>query len=200
MRMGAYTAQKSMTSAERAMAAAKASGNAKAIAKAEKRLKGAKKYLGAAEQAEQMGLTSIPGYARALKQKGVAKTIGAGLGEQWHSGLAGKAFIGMPLAMAGKELATSSAPGGEGRFERTGKALSSLGYAMAPIPLMASSVLPSAISGVASAPRKIMGKLRKMRPESPEASSFEPAGGAAAPAEHIYSPSAMGQMPEGFGG
>lgn len=133
----------------------------RALKKAVKGEERAQRYLQAATKAEEMGLTSLPGYAKALVGKGKytgGKHVGqkvkgleafkAGIGEQWHSGgPATKALTyGFPAAALTSEAITPSKPGGEGKATRMGKSLGGFAYGMAPLPLAGVSALTSGLT------------------------------------------------------
>lgn len=131
-------------------------------------LKGAKKgkeralkSLQASTEAEEMGLTSLPGYAKALVGKGkyvggakagekvkALDALKVGVGEQWHSGgPATKALtFGFPTAAVASEALRPSEVGEEGKATRVGKSLGNFAYGMAPISLLGVSALGSGLS------------------------------------------------------
>lgn len=93
-----------------------------ALQSAERNLTQAQQGLNAAQRAEDMGLTNIPGYFKSLKTHGIGKTLGAAAGESWHgTGMGMKALtVGIPLASAGHTLLTGTQEGGESKGKRLG--------------------------------------------------------------------------------
>jgi hypothetical protein len=161
----------------------------------------------AAEKAEGMGLTSIPGYAKALV-KDPKGALQAGFGEQWHaSGPGGKALMfGLPVASAASELRKGEGEGGHksGRFERGGEALGAgLGFAAGPLSLAGASVasagLGKALGTVGKGVDKLVGRRGKLVPHNAAPPTLEPAGGSVVPSEHVVSDRARGAMPEIMG-
>lgn len=146
MRGGAYQAQERADAARKALDQARWSGASNAALQgAHKELNMATQGLQAAEKAEAMGLTSVPGYLRSLASNPV-DTIRTGVAEQWRgSGLGGKLlFAGFPVAGAVGEAMSPSEEGGPGRLERTGKALAGgLAFGAAPIPMVGMGLLSS---------------------------------------------------------
>lgn len=160
---------------------------------AEKAHTKAQKGLAASQKAEQMGLTSLPGYARSLRDKPL-QTIRAGFGEQWHSAdPLTKAFIyGYPAAAAAKELRTPSQEGGKGKAERVGRSMGELAWGMGPLPISSMMLAAPLLGAAGGGAGRILGKLRGKHQPVPEPPSVDPAGGEAVPSEHIFSERAMG--------
>lgn len=189
IRGGAYSA------AERLGKAQKATGP-----EAAKELAAATKSHGAAEKAEQMGLTSLPGYAKALVNKdtgglvnNVGKVFRAGAAEQWHAGGAvNKAMmVGVPAAALAGELGQKDVKGGPGKLERAGRHLGELGMMMGPIPLAGQMVAGAALSGAGG---RIGRALDKTRRPPPPTNTPSPSGMESAAAEHSYSDRATGNF------
>ena len=156
MRGGAYEAAKKLKTTKAALATAP--NKARAV----KAHEAAKKHMASAAKAEEMGLTSLPGYAKALRKDPKA-ALKAGFGEQWDSmGPGGRALMfGVPAAMAGKEAITDTKEGGPGKGERVGKALGTLAYGVGPMALAGSTALgmgtDAAVGGVGKLYRKATG-------------------------------------------
>jgi hypothetical protein len=168
-------------------------------AKATKELKAAKKGLDASEKATAMGLTSLPGYAKAVAKNPV-KAISAGVGEQWHgSGPVGKALMfGFPGVTIGKELVTKSEPGGPGRVERAVKNVGDLAYTMGPVPIAGQIAAAGGLGAIGKRVSKRIGKVRKQREgHMPATPQLDPAGGEAVPAETIASERMSGMAGSG---
>jgi hypothetical protein len=163
-----------------------------AVAAKHKEVVNARKAYQSAQKAEDMGLTSLPGYARALARN-PADALRTGFAEQWHSmGPGGKALmVGLPGMGIASELSRPTEPGGPGRLERAGTRLGELSYSMGPIPLSGQLAVGAGVGSLA----KRMGKLfDKTKPVGhiPAAPGLDPAGGEVAPAEHIVSDRALG--------
>jgi hypothetical protein len=153
----------------------------------------ARKYLEAARKAEQMGLTSIPGYARSLAKQPV-KTLKAGLGEQWHAmGPFGRSLIyGYPVVGTAGALAQRDEPGGPGRMERLAEPLGALAYGMGPLPIGTQLALAGALSGGLKGVGKLTKKDRTPRRHAEPPGPVEPAGGETEAEDYIFTPRAMG--------
>ncbi len=195
MRGGAYDAAKRFSKAREGIGPLPERGPiSPASRKAVKEYAGSVTQLGAAEDAERMGLTSVPGVIKSMKDNGIGKTIATGIGEQWHSGPMGKLMVGLPVAGAAKEMMTP----GENKGERVGGALGGLGYSMAPVPFLGSMVAGGAIMKGMTAGGRGIDKLRAKRRalEYPASSSVTlDNSGSVGPVEHQYSPAALGQPP-----
>lgn len=205
MRAGAHDAAERLSAAERTVAPGAGryrpglvdrvlkispeKQQARAAKAGHKEVVDARKSYQAAQKAEDMGLTSLPGYARAL-MRNPAAAVSTGMAEQWHSmGPGGKALmLGIPAAGVGSELTTESQPGGPGKFERAGSRLGELAYTMGPVPL--SGQIAAGI-GVSSLGKRV-GSLFDKKKSIPAPPNLEPAGGEAAPAETMVSDRALG--------
>jgi len=152
------------------------------------------KQYGSAAKAERMGLTSLPGYAKALKTHGVGKTMKAGFKEQWDSmGPAGRALmVGFPAVGVGGELARESQPGESGRLSRAGSRLGDVAYMMGPVPVAGQIAAQMAVGGAGKRVGALFDKKPAKQKNVPAPESLEPAGGEAAPGERIVSDRAMG--------
>jgi hypothetical protein len=147
MKGGASDAVQENLEAGQALSAAAKKGNPKAMAKAEKELARTQKGQAAAEKAEEMGLYSIPGYAKSMA-KNPLETLRAGAAEQWHTAPAWQKalMVGSPAAAVGGELMTPTEKGGPGKGERVGKELLSEAALMAsPLPIGAGMLAGAAI-------------------------------------------------------
>lgn len=100
------------------------------------RLRQANQAYGASADAERRGLTSLPGYVRALHRDGIGPTLRAGFRDQVRgmSPAMKVLTLGMPAAdIAG--AAGPSEPGGPTRSERVGRALGgAAGMVLSPLP------------------------------------------------------------------
>lgn len=144
MRAGAYDARQRAIAAKKQMGSLTREGaDASALQKGSENLLRAQKGQQAAEKAQSMGLTSVPGYLKSLA-KNPMETIRAGVGEQWHgsTNLGRAGLIGLPALGAAGEVMTPTQEGGPGKLERTGKALAGgLAFGAAPIPLAGMTAL-----------------------------------------------------------
>lgn len=201
IRAGAYDAIEGLDKAKAGLKGAKDK------VKATKELERAKAHVEAAEKAERMGLTSVPGYLRSMKNNGVGKTISTGMKEQWEAGgpVHKAMLVGFP-ALGLAEAARPSEPGEPGRLERLGRNVGAgLGFGLGPMPLagqMAASGLMGASGGLTGKLLdKAVGKKKQKKLELgtvPEPPAPDPADGGTTPSEYIYSDRALGMIPEGL--
>jgi hypothetical protein len=170
-----------------------------ARSKGEAKVRTATKGVAAARKAERMGLTSLPGYAKSMREHGVGKTLATGFKEQWHAGgPLGKAMALYPGYEIGQAALGKGEPGGPGRAERVGRSLGSLAFAT-PLPALTAMAAAGGISSAGGAAGKGIGKLRrKKKPlgQNPAAPSLQSEGTEAV--ERHYTPAALGQAPEGI--
>lgn len=215
MRAGAYDAAQRLSAAERTVAPGagryrpglvdrvlKISPEKaqQRVAKAgHKEMVDARKAYQAAQKAEDMGLTSLPGYARALMSNPGA-ALKAGLAEQWHSmGPGGKALmVGIPAAGVASEVSTPSQPDGPGRLERAGSRLGELAYTMGPLPLSGQIAAGVGVSTLGKRMGAIFDRKKGAGNSIPAPPVLDPAGGEAAPAEQLVSDRALGIGQGGF--
>lgn len=172
-----------------AKALAGTGGRAEAVA--QRRLGQATKARQASEQAEQMGLTSLPGFAKSIRDNGLAKTMKAGLSEQWHGGgLTGKLMIaGVPAAA----LASEAGKGSEGRAGRLANTAEQVAMtALGPVPLAGQLAVGAAGAGIHRGIRRLRG-ITDERP--PQRSETHDTSGASLPTERVYSDRASGEVP-----
>lgn len=184
------------------------------VDKATKGLESARTRYQTAREAEEKGLTNLPGYVRALGSRQGAKDVWRlGVKPQLtQQGAMGKVMAGMAVAGAVPELATSGKqdPEGRGRGERFGRALGmGVGYTAAPfMPISASEVLARGAGRAAGTVGKgvdtVIGALRRRPPEMGVHlgnSAAAPGTGASASTEvvpRIHSNAALGKPPEGL--
>jgi hypothetical protein len=146
-------------------------GDAAAIGKAQG-------TLSAAEKAQAMGLTSLPGVAKSVKDNGLLPTVATGAKEQW-SGSSKKMkalMVGLPAASVVNTLRKGETEGGKGKGERIGRTLGgALGYSMAPLSLGAGTALGMGLERAGGLVGKGVDKLRGKRPDVPQAPSPPPA-------------------------
>lgn len=163
----------------------------------------AKKGLEAAENVQQMGLTSIPGYLNALKEHGVGKVLGAGLKDQvrnLHPGMAAVA-LGMPVAGVLHSAAKGESPTGAGKGEEIGRGVGSAigGVAGAAMPVVGSAVVGETLGRAGGLVGRGVDRLRGRKTLPPTTLGpppLEPAEGQHTPSERVVSPAAAGQQPD----
>jgi hypothetical protein len=202
---GAQEATERLHAARGARQAAMSGAHPELYAQARQEFEGAQKGLQAAEKAEDMGLTSLPGYARALLHN-PKEALKSGFGEQWHgAGPGGKALLfGLPAAFAGNELVHGGKDEeGRGRFERAGRSLGQgLAYTAGPLSFGAQSLLDPALAGVGDRTGKFVDRslarltARRQPSRVAAAPAPEPAGGDTQAEGHIWSDRAAGNIPE----
>lgn len=138
----------------------------------------ARDALSAAEKAQKMGLTSLPGVAKSLKNNGILPTVAAGAKEQWKSSPTWQKalMVGLPGASVAGTLAKKDPENGPGKGERIGRTLGgTLGYSMAPLSLVASTVLGGALEHAGGLAGKGIDRLRGKRPAVPQEPTRPPA-------------------------
>lgn len=156
--------------------------------------------IAAGEKATNMGMTSVPGFFKAMATR-PGEALRTAAEYQWKSNptMAGKAMaLGMPASfVAGEALRPSE----EGEASRGARSLGALGesalYSMAPMPLAGSMVTAGLFRGGLQAAGRAL-RNRKDLGQSPPPPEAEDAS-ASSGVEHIYSNSAQGKPPEGYG-
>lgn len=156
----------------------------------------ASKALSAAERAQSMGLTSLPGYAKSLKNNGVLPTVGAGLRSQWDaSGSKGKALmVGLPAMSLVSAARAPEGGEGPGRAERIGKIVGgTLGGVAAPLSLAGSLAMSAGLERAGGAAGKHVDRVRGRtlhRPQVPHEPTrppaSEPGDTGQQAVEHVY--------------
>jgi hypothetical protein len=171
------------------------------LARASKGVASAQKGYGAAYRAERMGLTSVPGYLKSMKDNGVLPTMSAGFKEQWHGMSPGwKALmIGAPLAETAHALAIPDQEGGPGKGERVARGLAGAvaGSTMGAIPMATGGLLQGGITAAAGRAGRLVDRYR--RPSTPDGSA-DASAGQVVPSERYMSDNAAGHRPEVSGG
>jgi hypothetical protein len=163
-------------------------------------------------KAEQMGLTSIPGVAKAVGKHGLLPVLRAGGAAQWHGTSPGMKALMVGLPAAGMaHAAIAQPPPGQSREESIGHEVGNLvgGIAGAPMPIIGSAVLGEGLGQAGKVIGRGVHKARTMlmRPQS----SLHPNGsfprqstdlttetGQAAPSETIMTARAGGGAGGGF--
>jgi len=167
------------------------------------KLQKAQRGLDASVRAQDMGLTSIPGYLRSMKEHGLAPTLGASIKDQWHSMTPGNAalMVGLPAALAAGTLIKKEHPTGPGKGEELGRNIGGLvgGIAGGAMPIVGNAVVGSLASSAGGQIGKGIDWMRGRRKPLPMIGGkpdLEPAEGQHIPSERVMSPAAAGQMPE----
>jgi hypothetical protein len=195
IRGGAYGAERGVEEALGSLE--KAHQKSRGVASAQRGLDRAVTYRRAAGRAEELGLTSLPGYAKALRKDPVG-ALKAGFGEQWH-GATGVprvlAYGGSGALVAGEALKDD--PGGKGRLERAGRALgSTLPMLAGPLPIAASLAATPAMAAVGGLPGKIKERITRRKASGHLAAppSLEPANATTQPSGYLYADRGPGGM------
>lgn len=171
LRMGSPISRENLGRAEQALSEAKGKAYEtpekmrKAVSQAETEVARGRKGLEAAEKAEDWGLTSIPGYLRSVRERGLLPTMRTGMEEQWHSmSPAWKAVsLGVPAVEMAGALRGSDDPNGPGRGERLGRGIGAAisGTAMGAIPQLTGGMLVTPfLSGAGAMVGRGVDKLR----------------------------------------
>ncbi len=148
--------------------------------------------LGAAEKAQGMGLTSLPGIASSVKNNGLFPTVGAAARSQWESsGWKGKALMaGLPAMSAAQALRAPEGEGGSGRGERIGRIIGGTVGGLAPLPIAGSIALAAGLERAGGVAGRGVDKLRKHPPQvrqDPERpAATEPRESGQQAVEHVY--------------
>lgn len=162
IRGGAYAAEQNVAKARDVLRQARKKGTS--VSKAKGELSKARGALEASTKAEEMGLTSLPGYAKALRKDPKA-ALKAGFGEQYKSMGPGMRALtyGGTAASVGGELSRDDPTAG--RLERAGRSLGAgVPFLAGPLPLAATMVagpaLSSALGAAGKGADKVTGALR----------------------------------------
>jgi hypothetical protein len=154
-----------------------------------------------AEKAQNMGLTSIPGYVNAVKEHGIGKVLATNAKEQYHNmpKWQGALTVGIPGIAAAKALASPEDPSGAGKGERIGRELGSAigGVAGGMMPVAGNVLMGGAAGAAGGAVGRAVDRLRGRRAPVSDlgnATPLEPTEAQATPSERITSPSAAGQQ------
>lgn len=200
---GAHNAQEALGDAvQKANGLHAAGAKAPELERAAKAVAGAQKGYGAAYRAEQMGLSSVPGYVKSMRNNGVLPTMGAGFKEQWHSMSPGwKALmIGAPLAETAHAVRTPDEEGGPGKAERVARGLAGAvtGATMGGIPMATGTVLQGGLSRAAGAAGRVVDRARRRTAAD---GSADASAGQVVPAErHMTENAFSGNRPDVGGG
>lgn len=174
-----------------------------ALGGAQKRLREASDAYNAGAKAEKMGLTSLPGYARSLRDNGVGKTLGAAFDDQWK-GMGGgmKALtVGLPAYEVANALRNKEDPDGQGRSraERLGRGLAGAagGMLLSPLSMGAQVLTGAGLSAAGGAAGRALGGRKKLpgrleNPRPPGAPDLTQDSGQAVPVEREMTERAAG--------
>jgi len=201
VRGGAYGARKAHEAAQGALHAAwikDPSTVGPAVSGAVK----AKKGLEAAEKVQSMGLTSVPGYLKSVKDNGLRPTLEASVKDQvrnMHPGMAVMS-LGLPAASVAHAALSKEKTEGAGKGESVGKNVGMAlgGLTGAAMPIVGSAVMGGALERAGSAVGRGVDRLRgrKPTPTTLGPPPLEPAEGQHMPSERVTSPAAAGQTPD----
>lgn len=162
----------------------------------------AQKHFQSAEKAEAAGLTSIPGYVKAMAKDPIG-ALSTGIRGQWHSmGPGGKALMfGAPAAGAANELRKKQEdPEHRGRFERAGRILGGAASGMiAPLSIVGDVAAGGALSSGLGRTGRWVDNLNRRRRPTPS-SEQEPGGGTVQASENVLSDRAAGSAAESVAG
>jgi hypothetical protein len=169
-----------------------------------KQVQQAERGLAAAQRAQTMGLTSVPGYLRSVKEHGAASTLAAGAKDQWHntSPAWSALMVGAPLASAAGTLGSKEHRDGPGKGEELGRNLGGVvgGIAGSAMPLAGNMLVGGALAGAGAGVGRGIDWMRGRRKPLPAPASktpdLAPAEGQHTPSERVMSPAAAGQQPE----
>ncbi len=153
------------------------------------------KMLEQAEKSQRMGLTSLPGLARSVRDNGLLPTVGQGIRDQWSQSRPWEKalMVGAPAISTAATLASDD----PGQGERLGRvAGGTLGLAAAPRSLAGGAVLGAGLERAGGAVGSLVDRLRARRaqvpPEYRPPPASEPGDTGTAAVEHVYG--------TGFGG
>lgn len=151
-----------------------------------------------AQKAQDANLTSLPGYAGALK-KDVGGTLATSVKEQYYNTptAMGALMLGLPALNAAKTLSTPEAPWGEGKGERLGREAGNIvgGVASGLMPAVGGAVMGSAAGAAGGGVGRVIDRIRGRRPmvnDLGNKAPLEPTEAQNTPSERITSPSAAG--------
>jgi hypothetical protein len=201
VRGGAYGARQGHEAAQKALHEAWIKDPSTVGPSVEKAVK-AKKGLEAAENVQNMGLTSVPGYLKAVKDEGARKVLGASLKDQIHNMHPGMAAmsLGLPALSVARAAAGKEPESGEGKGETVGKNVGMAlgGLTGAAMPVVGSTVMGGALEHAGKFVGRGVDRLRgrKNTPTTLGPSPLEPAEGQHMPSERVMSPAAAGQQPD----
>ena len=148
-----------------------------------KNLENTRKGMHAAQEAERMGITSLPGIAKSVKEHGLMNTVRAGAAEQLHGTTAAtKAMmLGLPaIGIAHSALSREDSDPNAGKGERIGRAVGNVvgNLAGGPLPVIGQTVIGGAAEGAGKMVGRGIDRLRGVRPGVRPAPAVQAATGA----------------------
>jgi hypothetical protein len=159
------------------------------------------KALEASERAQEMGLTSVPGYLKALKDRPVGEVLGASAKEQYYGmhPAMGAALVGVPAVGAAGTLARPERPTGPGKGEELGHNLGAAagGVMGGMMPVAGAEAMSRLGGGAGAGVGRVIDRIRGRRPAVDDLGtkpSLEPTESQNTPSERVMSPSAAGQQ------
>lgn len=169
-----------------ALAKATAGGDAKTIGRATEALAGA-------EKAQSMGLTSLPGLAKSVKNNGLLPTVATGVKQQWASSrpVEKALMVGLPAASVLNTARKSDKGTKTGKGESIGRSLGgTLGAVAAPLPFGAGAALSTGLQHAGGLVGKGVDKLRghksQVSQEATRPLASEPGDTGQHAVEHVY--------------
>ena len=199
VRGGAFDAKENLGKAFHAHEAVRGKFNATPgeLAHSAKELDTARTVAGAAGDAQERGLTSLPGIAKGMKKDPMG-TLRSAAGQQWHGeSMGGKALmLGMPAVGLASAAAAPETREGAGKGEQVGAQVGSLagGVLGAPLPLIAQGALQAAGDKAGKTIGKGVDYLRGRRKPAYSASEIPNVQeNQRTPIEHVTSPAAAGK-------
>lgn len=195
VRGGSYGARKGLAKAQQAVFGASSDKLPRALREEAQ----AAKRLTATENAQNMGLSSLPGYIGAVRREGVGKVLSTGAKEQLSGATPGMAalMVGLPAVSAAQTLISKKEdPAGRGRGERFGEEFGRTlgGITGGVMPFVGQSVLGGTLGRAGKYVGRGVDRLSGKPGMAP--TTLEPAEGQHIPSERIMSPAAAGQQPE----
>lgn len=171
-----------------------------------KRLHGAMDAAEAAQKAEDMGLTSLPGYAKSLATRPV-ETIRAAVNDQWKGMSPGmKALtVGAPaLELAGALKSKNEVDEqGQTKGERVGRSLANTagGMLLSPLTMTTQMAVGGGLTALGRRAGRLIGGAPRgaLAPKPPGAPDLTQDSGQATPVEREISDRASGAAPEAIG-
>lgn len=158
----------------------------------------------ASEKAEQMGLTSLPGYLKSMKNNGVLPTLTAGANQGWAGTSAGSKamMLGLPALGVAGAVRGADAPdqSGKGKAERIGSVVGDVAGNIvgAPIPFVGGQVLGEGFKRTGGLIGKGVDKVRgHLKPQGAPGTDLTQGTGQASAAEHVMTSRAQGTALEG---
>jgi len=180
----------------------------KARAAATKKLEKAKKVLEVNEEAQRMGLTSLPGYIKSLHTHGIKPTLRAGFNQQWHgTGPFEKTImVGLPAAATAMSTLGPEDPENphKARAVMGNLAETAAGMATGNLPLAGALAVGAGANMVGRTAGGLVDRFRKKKIPAVHGALQAPPAPEEAPGQHVpieryMSPAAAGQTPEVFG-